>query len=526
MTRTRFLLLAAFLAGVSLFAQEKAYAAAPMTVINTDPPGQGFNNPAAATPVGGNTGTTIGAQRLIAFQYAVDIWAPLITSPVPIRIAASFSSSLFCDATSAVLGAAGPTTAHRDFVGAPLVQTWYVQALANSLNGSDLDPGDDDMEAVFNSDIGTPGCLQTSGWYYGLDGNPAPNEIDFVSVLLHELGHGLGFLSLVDLGSGARFLNFNDAYMVHLEDHTTGKTFPQMTNAERVNASRRTDMLHWTGANAIFGSAGLASGRHPIGHVEMYAPNPARLGSSVSHFSDEIAPNELMEPSYTTANHDVGLALELMADLGWAVSIPTVDTIAPGKIADLNGVSSTLTSVNLSWTAPGDNGYAGTASAYDIRMSSAPIKESNWVAAAQLNGEPAPGAAGTLESLSVTGLLCGRSYYFALKATDDAANTSSLSNVVRKRTLACPKLTVASLPQTDAVVGMAYNQSFSISGGVAPYTVQVLRGLPEPAGLSLSGQTVSGTPTETKTWRFAVKVTDQIGSSAKKNFALRIRPPS
>jgi hypothetical protein len=113
-----------------------------------------------------------------------------------------------------------------------------------------------------------------------------------------------------------------------------------------------------------------------------------------------------------------------------------------------------------------------------------------------------------------------------MKTTDDAANTSALSRVLRKKTLACPKLTVTSLAQTDAVVGTAYNQSFSISGGVAPYTVQVLRGLPEPAGLSLAAQTVSGTPAEAKLWRFTVKVTDQIGSSAKKRLALRIRPAS
>ncbi len=524
----RYLLLMAVLLsmGVSLFFQNQADAAATMTVVNNDSPGEGFNDPTAATPVGGNTGTTIGAQRLIAFQYAADIWAPLITSPVPIRIGANFSSSLFCDGNSAVLGAAGPTTVHRDFIGAPLNQTWYVQALANSLNGSDLEPSENDLEAEFNSDIGSPGCLQNSGWYYGLDANPPGNQIDFASVLIHELGHGLGFLSLVSLSSGTKFFNFNDAYMVHLEDHTTSKSFAQMSNAERFNASRKESDLHWTGANVVFGGASLASGRHPSGHVEMYAPNPAQPGSSVSHFSDEVAPNELMEPSYTGANHDVGLALELLADLGWNVSIPTVDAIAPGKVTDLKAVSSMLTSINLSWTAPGDNGYSGTAAAYDLRMSSAPIKDSNWALATQLNGEPVPAAGGTLESVSVPGLLCGRAYYFAIKSTDDSTNVSPLSNLHKAKTLACPKLTVTPLAQTAAEVGVAYNQSFSVSGGVAPYTVQVLRGLPEPAGLTLAAQTASGTPTEAKTWRFTVRVTDQIGSTAKKSFAVRIRAPA
>jgi hypothetical protein len=521
-----FLVLAALLhTGAGLLSGQQAHAAATITVINADPVGQGFNDPTAATPVGGNTGTTVGAQRLIAFEYAADLWAPLISSPVQIRVEANFSS-LPCDAFSGVLGAAGPTTIHRDFAGAPLNQTWYVQALANSLNANDLAPAENDIVAEFNSDVGTPGCLETSGWYYGLDGNPPPSKLDFVSVLLHELGHGLGFLSLVSLSTGAKFLSFNDAYMIHLEDHTTGKSFPQMTNTERFNASRNDGNLHWTGANVVFGGAGLTGGRHASGHIEIYAPNPAQSGSSVSHFSDQLTADELMEPSYTAANHDVGLALELMADLGWTVSIPTVDVIAPGKVIDLKAASAMLTSINLSWTAPGDNGYSGTATAYDMRMSNAPIKESNWASATQLNGEPAPAVAGTLESLSVPGLLCGRPYYFAIKTTDDFGNVSPLSNVLRKRTLDCPKLTVTPLPQTDAEVGIAYNQSFSVSGGVAPYTVQVLRGLPEPAGLSLAAQTVSGTPTEAKTWRFRVRVNDQIGSTAKKSLVLRIRAPA
>jgi hypothetical protein len=415
---------------------------------------------------------------------------------------------------------------HRDFPGAPLLNTWYVQALANSLNGADLDPASEDLEAEFNSDLGKTGCLETSGWYYGIDANPSGNLIDFVSVLAHELGHGLGFLDLVSLSSGAKFLNFNDAYMIHLEDHTTGKVFPAMSNAERYNAMRKPGNLHWTGANVVFGGAGLVVGRHASGHVEMYAPNPAESGSSVSHFNDSLSPDELMEPSYTEANHDVGLALELLADLGWNVSIPTVDIAAPGKITNLRGPSSTLTSIDLSWTAPGDNGYAGTAAEYDLRVSNAPIKESNWAAATQLNGEPPPAASGTVESFSVTGLLCGRSYYFAVKTTDESANESSLSNVLRKRTLACPKLTITPLPENIAVVGVPYNQAFSISGGVAPYTIEVVRGLPEPAGLSLAAQTVSGTPAEARIWRFTIRATDQIGASARKQFALRIRPPS
>src|SRR5215510_2325609 len=107
--------------------------AATFVIDNADGAGVGFNDPTPVAPVGGNTGTTLGAQRLIAFQRAADIWGGRISSPVTIRVLAHFSA-LSCSATSAVLGSAGPASAFRDFTGAPVAGTWFVVALANALN--------------------------------------------------------------------------------------------------------------------------------------------------------------------------------------------------------------------------------------------------------------------------------------------------------------------------------------------------------------------------------------------------------
>src|SRR5215468_3257192 len=117
--------------------------AANVTVISYDGPGEGFNDPTPIAPVGGNPGTTIGAQRFNAFQHAANIWGALIDSPVVIRVGARFDP-LSCSASSAVLGSAGPTNAVRDFAGAPVANTWFAIALGNSLFGSDLIPGQDD----------------------------------------------------------------------------------------------------------------------------------------------------------------------------------------------------------------------------------------------------------------------------------------------------------------------------------------------------------------------------------------------
>jgi hypothetical protein len=292
-----------------------------ITVVNLDAPGEGFNDPAAPDPAsgaGGNSGATLGAQRLIAFQRAAAIWATHLSSPVEITIDANFDS-LPCSATSATLGAAGATTVHRDFAGALRANIWYPQALANSLAGTDLSPGDSDVAARFSSALGTT-CTFPRSWYYGLDGNPPGNALDFVSVVLHELGHGLGFQSFVDLASGTKLLGLDDVFSLNLEDHSTGKRYPQMTNQERVVASQNSGNLHWIGANVTAASGLLTAGRHSSGHVRMYAPNPQQPGSSVSHFDTALTPNELMEPFYVGPNHSVDLAAELFVDLGWMPS--------------------------------------------------------------------------------------------------------------------------------------------------------------------------------------------------------------
>jgi hypothetical protein len=289
-----------------------------ITIVNLDGADEGFNDPSppdSASASGGNNGATLGAQRLIAFQRVADIWGSFISSPVEITVDANFDP-LDCTSTSATLGSAGTKTVHRDFAGAPVADTWYPQALANSRAGTDLSPGISDIAARFNSAIGTT-CPFPLVWYYGLDRNPPGGTLDFVSVVLHELGHGLGFQSFVDLTSGTKLVGLDDAFSLNLEDHSTGKLYPQMTDAERVTASQNSGNLHWVGPNVVAASGTLTAGVHATGHVQMYAPNPQDPGSSVSHFDTALTPNELMEPFYTSPNHNLGLTLDLLDDLGW-----------------------------------------------------------------------------------------------------------------------------------------------------------------------------------------------------------------
>ncbi|MBI5005154.1 MAG: fibronectin type III domain-containing protein [Candidatus Lloydbacteria bacterium] len=107
----------------------------------------------------------------------------------------------------------------------------------------------------------------------------------------------------------------------------------------------------------------------------------------------------------------------------------TPDTTAPAAVSDLAVSSPTASSLTVSWTAPGDDNNTGTATAYDLRYSTAAIIDGNFSSATQVSGEPSPQAVGASQSMTVTGLSANTTYYFALKTSDEVPNTSAISNV-------------------------------------------------------------------------------------------------
>lgn len=339
----RLLSLSLAIFAICLMSASLALAVATITVNNLDGPGEGFNDTTSFTAVGGNPATTLGQARLIAFRHAAFLWGSSLQSDVEIQIDAQFDP-LPCNASSAVLGLAGPNTVHRDFAGAPLPNTWYVQALANAIAGIDLDPTTADASATFNSNIDDdPACLATiTGWYFGLDGSPPANQIDFVTVVVHELTHCLGFLPFVDLLTGAKLLGLNDVYMIFLEQvGAMPSDYPSMTDAQRVVASRSDPNLVWTGPNVTADAAAipLTAGLNG-GSVRIHAPAIAEPGSSVSHFSEDLLPNESMEPSISGVNHEPGLAVSLLEDIGWGIQPPFGTDIV--FLMDLTGSTGAL----------------------------------------------------------------------------------------------------------------------------------------------------------------------------------------
>jgi hypothetical protein len=223
-----------------------AQAAATVVVINANLPNVGFNDPTPLEPVGGNAGRTLGEQRLIAFQHAANLWGRTIDSAVPVRISATFEE-LPCDANSAVLGAAGAAEIFSDFDKAPR-KAWYPSALASKLAGKDLaSDGAAHIRARFNSRLGLfPDCLPGAPFYLGTD-NQHGDKVDLVSVLLHEIAHGLGFQSFTDDETGEQYENTPSVWDFFLVDSRSGRTWASMNNDERRQSAISGPYLAWNG---------------------------------------------------------------------------------------------------------------------------------------------------------------------------------------------------------------------------------------------------------------------------------------
>jgi hypothetical protein len=201
-------------------------------VVNVDEANEGFNDPTPAAPVGGNPGVTLGEQRLNVFERAAAIWEAALQPTNDIYVQAQF------DALAAnVLGSAGTTFIFSDFPGAELPGTWYPSALADQLAGVELNPGFADIAARFSSN---------ASFYLGFD-NDEGTSVDLLPVVLHELGHGLGFANFVNESTGALALGLPDVYSEYTYDVVTGEIWNDMDDLERAASAINVRKVSWSG---------------------------------------------------------------------------------------------------------------------------------------------------------------------------------------------------------------------------------------------------------------------------------------
>jgi len=376
----KFAFLSLALIGILAFASSEVLGQAVITIVNGDGPDEGFNDPTPVDPVGGNTGTTLGQQRLIAFQFAANIWGGKLASNVEIRILARFNPQT-CTATSAVLGSAGTTFIFRDFPGvtpfpgAVAPSTWHHSALADKRAGADLNPAGPDIQATFNSNLnGNPACLGGRKFYLGLDSNHGA-DVDLVVVLLHEFGHGLGFSQFANVSTGAQTQNLSDVYGKQLLDLSTGKTWDQMTNAERAASAINSRRVVFTGPTVAAELPGVLSPGTPLLRVNApaglagnFAVGAAAFGSPLSSsgisgnvalaLDDADAAGPLTTDACSPITNAAAVAGKIaLVDRGTcgfnvkvknaqdagAVAVIVADNVAGGPPAGLGGADPTVT---------------------------------------------------------------------------------------------------------------------------------------------------------------------------------------
>lgn len=265
-----------------------------------------------------------------AFQRAVDIWAGLVVSPVPIKIDAHYEPLAL-----GILGEAGPVNVIRDFPGAPWPNTWYPFALANALAGTDLTPSSSDIEAQFSSN--------RSDWYFGTDGNPPPGTYDFTSVVVHEIGHGLGFLGSMNVAGGVGDWGDGSPYPYVYDRFTTDGLRRALIDTS-VYPKPSPALASTLQGGSVYFDSSLTNPSSGSERPRLYAPPTWNAVGSYSHLDEATYPagtvNSLMTPFVARAESIFSpgpLALCILEATGWS----TPQSCPPSLAVSATSVSAT-----------------------------------------------------------------------------------------------------------------------------------------------------------------------------------------
>ncbi len=263
------------------------------------------------------------AEARAAFDYAASIWSSLLEGSVPVTINACWRT----DMNPGTLGSAYPMTFYAWWDSGPaLLDTWHTIAHANQVAGQDLNGADAEIQAQFNS---------TFNWYFGTDGRPG-DRYDFVSVVMHEIGHGLGFISSTrwDDGTGAAECSgVANAGCWGYRNPGTGTIYPTYYDRMIQNGAGQGLVSAFTNGSAALGAQligndlWLGSANARAGNLgtrpRLYAPNPFKPGSSVSHLDDGTFNNTshaLMTSRRArgeAVHHPGSITLGLFRDMNW-----------------------------------------------------------------------------------------------------------------------------------------------------------------------------------------------------------------
>ncbi len=250
------------------------------------------------------------AEARAAVEAAAAIWGSLVQSSVPITIKIGWA-----DMAGYTIGYSVSGDTHRNFSGAPNASTWYESSLANALHGSDLSPDGFDLHITYNKNF---------PFYLGTDGNTPYDELDLMTIILHEIAHGLNFGGSMDYSGGQGSWgvwgdpNIYDTFLRDESGNALTNTAIYPNPSATLGSAFTSASVWFHGTNAMFANNGQ--------RVKLYAPSTWAPGTSLLHLDYTTyrnTPNRLMVHSIQTgtAVHNPGPVTKgLLTDLGWTFS--------------------------------------------------------------------------------------------------------------------------------------------------------------------------------------------------------------
>jgi hypothetical protein len=275
-------------------------------IIYSDPIGAGFND------------SLQGATRRRALEAAVAAWTKVIQGSITIKVTASMEDidDGDDDETTELLAAAGPV----DFW--VFDDTAIPSALAWQLSDRRDNGGDADIEVTVN---------EAADWDYATNGVAAGGKASFVYALIHEIGHGLGFVDSFDIETGEIANTMPFVYDTFVNRGSRSRRAVIDRPGNRAIDDLQSDDLFFNGEHAI-----EASGRsiRPLPMVKLYAPDPYEPGSSISHV-DQVTYADFKTGLMTPTDFGSGtdkidiLTLAIMQDLGYQLVPQAVTARTP-----------------------------------------------------------------------------------------------------------------------------------------------------------------------------------------------------
>jgi hypothetical protein len=335
-----------------------------------------------------------------AINAAVDVWSQNFVSQVPVKVKVYWGRQ----SSSAILASAAPGKFHTNFKNIPDNDLWYASALADAIAGEDIEPTIEEVTIRINS-------TNAPILYLGTDGNCPSNKYDLVSMILHEMGHGLGFLSNAD---------YDDLYGYgSIQQPTPYDAYAQLPDGRRLMdldspslelGEAMTQPLVWSGANGIRANNGIK----PL----LYTPKEYEGGSSVSHLDEDTFANSprdaVMSPNLKMGEvfHLPGpLLIAMFEDLmakppaGIPFGIPSVPRNVKALVADRSAI--------ISFDPP-TNQRTAQITSYIIKVTQTGVEKSV-----------------TTSPAVITGLTNGSAYSFSVRAKNAVGiSTEATTNAV------------------------------------------------------------------------------------------------